>query len=73
MSVREMLRAISELPVAAWVKRTRTAEGRFLYLIMKDEYLSRIPLAELKQWGEEERLAGVSTRTEALLYSGTAQ
>ena len=53
MSVREMLRAISDLPIAAWVKRTRTAEGRFLYLIMKDEYLSHIPLAELKLWGEE--------------------
>ncbi|AOC57864.1 MULTISPECIES: HAD family hydrolase [Bacillus] len=53
MSVREMLRAISDLPVAAWVKRTRTAEGKFLYLIMKDEYLSHIPLAELKLWGEE--------------------
>ncbi|MEI4791206.1 HAD family hydrolase [Bacillus sp. FJAT-53060] len=53
MPVRDMLRAISELPVAAWVKRTRTAEGRFLYLIMKGEYLSRIPLAELRLWGEE--------------------
>ncbi|MFJ5673235.1 HAD family hydrolase [Bacillus safensis] len=53
MPVREMLRAISELPVAAWVKRTRTAEGRFLYLMMKEEYLSHIPLAELKLWGEE--------------------
>lgn len=53
MPVREMLRAISELPVAAWVKRTRTAEGRFLYLIMKEEYLSHIPLTELKLWGEE--------------------
>ena len=53
MPVRDMLQAISELPVAAWVKRTRTAEGRFLYLIMKDEHLSHIPLAELKLWGEE--------------------
>ncbi|PCK23291.1 hydrolase (had superfamily) [Bacillus pumilus] len=53
MPVRDMLRAISELPIAAWVKRTRTAEGRFLYLIMKDEYLSHIPLAELRLWGEE--------------------
>lgn len=53
MPVIDMLRAISELPVAAWVKRTRTAEGRFLYLIMKDEFLSHIPLAELRLWGEE--------------------
>lgn len=29
MPVRDMLRAISELPVAAWVKRTRTAEEDF--------------------------------------------
>lgn len=53
MPVRDMLRAISDLPIATWVKRTRTAEGRFLYLIMKDEYVSQIPLAELKVWGEE--------------------
>ncbi|OLP65701.1 hypothetical protein BACPU_13190 [Bacillus pumilus] len=53
MPVKEMLRAISELSIAAWVKRTRTAEGRFLYLIMKDEYVPHIPLAELRLWGEE--------------------
>ncbi|MFS0655397.1 HAD family hydrolase [Bacillus sp. 179-C3.3 HS] len=53
MPVKEMLRAISELPIANWVKRTRTAEGRFLYLIMKDEYVSQIPLGELRAWGED--------------------
>ncbi|MFJ5965739.1 HAD family hydrolase [Bacillus sp. NPDC093026] len=53
MPVREMLRAISALSISFWVKRTRTAEGRFLYLIMKDEYITQIPLAELRIWGEE--------------------
>ncbi|AOZ88393.1 hydrolase (had superfamily) [Bacillus xiamenensis] len=53
LPVRDMLREIAELPIAAWVKRTRTADGKFLYLIMKDEYLTHIPLAELRLWGEE--------------------
>ncbi|MGE6631944.1 HAD family hydrolase [Bacillus sp. NPDC077027] len=53
MPIREMLRAISELPVSRWVKRTRTADGRFLYLIMEDEHVPHIPLTELIKWGNE--------------------